>query len=308
MALTKILIIPPTPRTSGQLANRIGLFAHFLAFAIERNFYLLNMNIFPYGKYFISTNAGLCATYPFNFMYIPANKITKKLMHSFPGFISRFPYVNTIKAQLKGGEMQEEDIFQLTGQETSQLLDKSWMLICKGWRFRCYDLVSKHQDKIRDFFEPQSAALDYAKSFMEKVNDRGNIKVGVHMRWGDFRGFYGGKYFYTIDQYKNLMHKFNEIFPENNTVFIIFCNEPVSDKEFDGLDVVISGGNEIEDLTAMADCDYIIGPPSSYSGWASFYGKVPLYMVRNTDTDFTVDDFRIYLPLELHGIGIYNGE
>lgn len=302
MALTKILIIPPTPRTSGQLANRIGLFAHFLAFAIERNFYLLNMNIFPYGKYFSSTNDGLCATYPFNFMYIPANKITKKLMNSFPDIITWLPYVNMIKAQLKNSEMQEGDIFQLTGQESSQLLDRSWMLICKGWRFRCYDLVSKHQDKIRDFFKPQANTRAYAKSFLKKVNDRGKIKVGIHMRWGDFRNFLEGKYYYTIDEYKSLMHRFNEIFPGNNTVFIIFCNEPVSDKDFDGLNVVISGGNEIEDLTSMADCDYIIGPPSSYSGWASFYGKVPLYMVRNTNAGFTIQDFKMYLPLQFHSI------
>lgn len=301
MDFHKALIIPPSP-TSGQLANRIGLFAHFLAFAIERGVYVINMNIFPYGKYFISANDGLCATYPYTFMRIPANRITKKLMNILVDNIDLFPYVNTIKAQLSGGEMQQDDIFPLTGQEFHLLLDKSWLLICKGWRFRCYDLVNKHQDKIRDFFKPQPDALEYAKWFIKKADDRGTIKTGVHIRWGDFRNFYEGKYFYTVDQYKNLIHKFNELCPGENTVFNIFCNEPVSDKEFDGLNVFISSGNEIEDLIAMANCDYIIGPPSSYSTWASFYGKVPLYMVRNTNADFTIQDFKIYMPLELHEI------
>ena len=124
MSLAKVLIIPPHRKT-GQLANRIGLFAHFLAFAIERNCCLINANIFPYGKYFMSTNTGLCATYPFKFINIPANRITSGLIKILPGIINWLPYVNTIKARLSGGEMQEDDIFLLTGQEISQLLDRS---------------------------------------------------------------------------------------------------------------------------------------------------------------------------------------
>ena len=40
----------------------------------------------------------------------------------------------------------------------------------------------------------------------------------------------------------------------------------------------------ITDLYCMASCDGIIGPPSTFSQWASFYGKVPLSFI------FTKDD------------------
>jgi len=33
------------------------------------------------------------------------------------------------------------------------------------------------------------------------------------------------------------------------------------------------------DLYALAKCDYILGPLSSYSQWASFYGNKPLYQL-----------------------------
>ena len=37
-------------------------------------------------------------------------------------------------------------------------------------------------------------------------------------------------------------------------------------------------GTEIGDLYSLAACDYIIGPPSTYTQWASFYGQVPRFV------------------------------
>jgi hypothetical protein len=61
-------------------------------------------------------------------------------------------------------------------------------------------------------------------------------------------------------------------------------------------------GHFIEDLYALASCDYIIGPPSTFSQWASFYGNVPRYMVNYKAEQFygvpshepRLGDFRIH--------------
>jgi len=37
----------------------------------------------------------------------------------------------------------------------------------------------------------------------------------------------------------------------------------------------------VEDLYALAECDYIIGPPSTYTLWASFYGDTPLWFMEH---------------------------
>ena len=45
---------------------------------------------------------------------------------------------------------------------------------------------------------------------------------------------------------------------------------------FAGCDVSAGIGHLVEDLYALARCDYLVGPPSTYTAWASFYGQVPL--------------------------------
>ena len=43
----------------------------------------------------------------------------------------------------------------------------------------------------------------------------------------------------------------------------------------------------------MSQCDYLIGAyPSTYSGWASFYGKVPLFSLYGTNFPELESDFQ----------------
>jgi hypothetical protein len=41
----------------------------------------------------------------------------------------------------------------------------------------------------------------------------------------------------------------------------------------------MSRGSAVEDLYSLARCDYLLGPPSTFSLWASFYGNVPLHQM-----------------------------
>ena len=53
----------------------------------------------------------------------------------------------------------------------------------------------------------------------------------------------------------------------------------------------IQGADGITDLYALSKCDYIIGPPSSYSQWASFIGDVPLCPLLDSNMDISMDSF-----------------
>lgn len=44
----------------------------------------------------------------------------------------------------------------------------------------------------------------------------------------------------------------------------------------------------------MSQCDYLIGPPSTFTGWASYIGNVPLKYIESKNIDFTLEDFKIY--------------
>jgi hypothetical protein len=58
----------------------------------------------------------------------------------------------------------------------------------------------------------------------------------------------------------------------------------------------VKGNNqELEDMYALAGCDYIIGPPSTFSMWASFIGKVPLFHLHDREINFSLSDFKVII-------------
>ena len=49
----------------------------------------------------------------------------------------------------------------------------------------------------------------------------------------------------------------------------------------------------IGDLIALSKCDLILGPPSTFSGWAAWYGKVPIHFLENPTISLALDSFEI---------------
>jgi hypothetical protein len=47
------------------------------------------------------------------------------------------------------------------------------------------------------------------------------------------------------------------------------------------------------DLYSLARCDYVFGPPSTYSQWASFYGNKPLLHVFDRDSQLLPERFGV---------------
>ena len=49
-------------------------------------------------------------------------------------------------------------------------------------------------------------------------------------------------------------------------------------------------------MYSLAECDYIVGPPSTFSTWASFYGNVPIYRITDPSAEFSIADFKVLIP------------
>ena len=50
-------------------------------------------------------------------------------------------------------------------------------------------------------------------------------------------------------------------------------------------------------MYSLAACDYIMGPPSTYTLWASLYGGARLYFMQNAEADISMDDFLDYFSI-----------
>ena len=62
---------------------------------------------------------------------------------------------------------------------------------------------------------------------------------------------------------------------------------------------MIEKSDGITDLYALSRCDLIIGSPSSYSQWASFYGDVPLCLILRDKMNIIIDSFSKVVALDL---------
>jgi hypothetical protein len=73
--------------------------------------------------------------------------------------------------------------------------------------------------------------------------------------------------------------------------FLVVSDEPQRALGFDGLAVRLLAGSALEDMYSLAYCDYIIGPHSTFSMWASFYGETPLYRLEDPYRTVSPEDF-----------------
>jgi hypothetical protein len=89
------------------------------------------------------------------------------------------------------------------------------------------------------------------------------------------------------------MHEMVNLLPESNVRFLLVSNQTVNAKNYDGLDIGFGPGDPAGDLFALASCDYIIGPPSTFTMWASFFGNVPLFMINDPWVPLRLDCFAI---------------
>lgn len=147
--------------------------------------------------------------------------------------------------------------------------------IVSDWTYRDAAALEKHAEFIRAFFQPRN--VEDAKEIWRVIRDGGETIVGVHVRRGDYKDFEGGRYYYEDDVYeRNKKAVGNGIASSGRTPkFVMFPYR-----------------SAVEDQWMMSQCDYLMGPPSTFTMWASFMGKVPLGIIRDRLQTLSLDDFK----------------
>ena len=265
------MIIMPHPY--GQMANRLILASTFIAHAEETGNSFLHLAFADYFRYFEGTRHNPVIFY----------RSTTPQQHRKDRM---FGCVNIWNTHDKRGETYwlHEDHFL-------SLEQRSRCLFVIGWSFRTQHSV-KHRDLLRRLFTPISRHRDAVAKLVEAARPRSGHLVGVHIRQTDYRKFLNGKYFYPLSVYRRVM---DELAAQlNSPVRFLLCSDaPVDKTAFRGLDIISATGHPVEDNYALAACDYIVGPPSTYTAWASFYGQVPKRFILSADDPIFLDSFDI---------------
>jgi hypothetical protein len=281
----------------GQLANRIWHASSFLVNAKEHNYRLRHFFFDEYYSLFsesLNRNntpirfLGKRKTWLVSFLQRFTTILVKGLLKLK---ITRLPFFEIIKYD---GYEQDSKAFDLNDEKYFKKA-KSKITLISGWHFRDPVNQKKYRDLLVDTWAPNKKYRDNIEGYFSRYKKDHDVLVGVHIRGGDYKKFEGGKWYYTPEQYYEKIKEIAalKIFSSKKIAFIICTNEKnLSMPSTEFFSVFYDERHFVDDLYLLAKCDYIIGPPSTFSIWASFYGNVPLCMITDAGIEITDDFFK----------------
>jgi hypothetical protein len=276
----------------GLLGNRLFVFAHFIASAAEHGFKVCNPSFEEYAEFFQATSKDLLCRYPARRSILTSKPFRRRLywyVLDFANYLERKKRNNRLWTVLRlNGDYERCD---LGSSEFLSLAKSRMFVMARGWQFRDEMNFARHADVIRHFFLPIPEITSNVDALIMKARADCDVLVGVHIRHGDYAQFLDGKYFYEAAEYTRLMEKIEKLFAGKRVRFLVCSNAPQNDSDFTNLSHNFGTGHPIEDMYAFARCDFLCGPPSTFTMWASFYGSVPLYFVESPSRDVTLEDF-----------------
>lgn len=165
----------------------------------------------------------------------------------------------------------------------------------EGWSNRLgnAEMVEEQSTEIRNIFSFNANIANAVDSEFAALPQLA-IVVGVHIRRGDYKEWLDGIYYYTDEEYVCILRNIKEQFESRGqqVKFLLCSNEKINLENYNSLECfILSCFSGSHDLYALSRCDYIIGPPSSYSQWASFWGRVPVKFIKSTKEIITLSDF-----------------
>lgn len=255
---------------SGQLGNRLITHCHVLAYAIEHQMRFVNLGLTEYRSLFESYRSRLLISHP----------------RSMPGFETWAPTVDErfrrlllmlsnarfFKNSIKRIELPYLQRSSLETPEHQQIVNSSRICLLTGLKFLHPHLVRKHNERIRSIMKLHGAQNPEDAS---PERPKGTAILGCHIRQGDYATWRKGEFYFESTEYARMLHELSDRIGPDSKI-LVFSNVKQDPSVFSGLNVEFRRGSISRDLEDMMGCDYLVGPPSSFSLWASFAGNVPL--------------------------------
>lgn len=293
----------------GRLANRLIIFANFIALAEEQGHRLINFTFHSYSELFEGTRNNVYCRYP-----RPQRRSRLDIIPGIAAFLrkTRIPYhLTRYTARLNERhpvfgdkvvtlhELPGASYTLLEGPEYQSKIRAARIVFVYGWWLRTPALMKKHGEKIRAYFRPVEKFVTAANAALDPLRRQADILIGVHIRHGDYSYWKGGRYFFPPERYAAWMRDLAAQFPDRRVAFLVCSDEPRNLGEFPGLTVGLGTNSPVSDVFALSQCDYILGPKSTFTQWASFYGDKPLLHLSGRDHVVKLEDFRVcYLEWE----------
>lgn len=273
-------------KPNGQLCNQLFTMAHFAAPAIEYDFRVF----FPGFEYPLEFFPNINSEPRFKVMNWGRRRsravhLGLKLLR----LVAR-------SSPWHEGMLMEGSPYIHVGEEAFVAKARRKLVTCEGFGFRDIPNVKKHHQRLKELFRPSQEIENNVEAYMKKHGlEPDALIVGFHIRRGDYRRYRNGEYCFKDESWIAWINEARSLLNANGKCFagLIFSNEKVEAVINSGADVIPGPGNMYEDLHMLSKCDYIVGPPSTYSGWASYIGRVPVQYMTEANAHLEFDAFKI---------------
>ena len=194
------------------------------------------------------------------------------------------------------------------GQEKSLMTHR--YALATGWSVRYHDLFQKYKEEIVSLFEFDALIRNHVVTYLQQ-SAPDTLKLGVHIRRGDYRTWCGGRFFFNDDQYLDLIRQFIRLQQGRHIDVYICSNDPQLEsarykQALEDSQVFFPKGSPAEDLCLLSECDYIMGPLSTFTLVASMYHDTPLYWLDDISRPLTMDAFHPFDYQARHYDGYFN--
>lgn len=289
-------------RKTGQLGNRLFNFANFVAFAAETGQTVMNPSFDEYAQHFETTSSDIFCRYPAkkSSSLIPNNPRSR---HKLYTLISAYAVRWIRKLRLHRWlipimHAPDTQIYLLDDNPAARkpFLNRR-LTMATGLNFRDISGIEGHLDKIREYFKPVAEHRQRVDTLISGARQDCDVLVGVHIRQGDYGAHLGGRYLFGINVFTSFMRDIESLMPNKRVGFLVCSNVQLNPKDFVEHTVTFGPNHFVEDMYSFAACDYILGPPSTYTLWACLYGGARLYFIQTPEANLSMDDFLDYFSI-----------
>lgn len=269
-------------KNNGQFGNKLLISAHVMAYCLSQGEPLLSFtfpdettyfNLSTFRKYHIYVFRNRWARPVVHVLITLAQKVTDILLNY--RLVERHS-IGWIHREIRDIQPRQAPIFVLEGEGFRSTVDLQAQAVY-----------------IRELFTPKRQYIHTIERILAPLKKDKEVLIGVHLRRGDYRQWQGGKYYYDDQTYRNIIHQMRQLFTRQTIQFVLCSDEPIDTHYFSDDDLYISTQKTIIDLYLLARCNYLVGPPSTFSGWASFFGNVPLCTIENKDIAISLSAFTV---------------
>lgn len=262
---------------SGRLGNRLQLSAYVAAVALEAGQTASLLCLGGYRSLFAgSREDALCR--------LPAQRPSWRTRFARWWLALASRVLPGLSAKRYPGRMLEEPA-------TIARIARTPNLVLRGYYFYAPELLRKHASTIRRYFQLASPHAGRVAQFVTRARTRGERIVGVHIRHGDYATYRDGEHYFGLPEYAQLMTQVRALLAPATVHFVVCSDVSHPRGAFGDLSWEPGPGSAIEDLYALAGCDLVLGPCSTFNRWSAFIGNVPRYEIRDTARRITLADF-----------------